>query len=368
MNIDYAKLQHDLKTAIGKDAAEKDWKNRTNFFRNMINDLWPDEYLQTDVVKYSVRRQNDYNFGYTIYNYMLENNDIWLMCYIDTKEVRIFRIKCGTCSIDDFKINNDNDFRNNPSAKDEPDKRGFKIPSREKNGKLIEIFLGKVDFKPLLWKTIDFEHKKVIDNPSYEENKPVSTDIKPETDNSLVKFGQKAEENEYIHNPDEMNIINIAVNESGEDKTYDYLFTYCLRDAENIEYYDRYIHKGYQINNLKEFIETIAKARQGKETNFYLETTEADDKNYQINLLDQLKMGAKNRNIIFTYHFVKADKNENHPRDIYTGKWNIGLDIGLDFYQKYKIEKMYTTPQKERKCIETRIVYKRSEMLKHFEK
>lgn len=170
MNIDYAKLQQDLKTAIGKDAAEKDWKNRTNFFRNMINDLWPDEYLQTDVVKYSVRRQNDYNFGYTIYNYMLENNDIWLMCYIDTKEVRIFRIKCGTCSIDDFKINNDNDFRNNPSAKDEPDKRGFKIPSREKNGKLIEIFLGKVDFKLHLWKTIDFEHKKVIDNPSYEES------------------------------------------------------------------------------------------------------------------------------------------------------------------------------------------------------
>ena len=165
------------------------------------------------------------------------------------------------------------------------------------------------------------------------------------------------EQDEYIYIPDGTNIINIEYDDSGENRTYDYLFTYFIKDASNIKYFDRYIHKKYQINNLKELIETIIKARKDKKTCFHLETTEALDKNWQISLLDQIKKMAKDHNIEFSYHFVRPD-NRNHERKILTDRWMIILDKGIDIYQEYSIERMYIQAQRQRKCINTHIIYR----------
>ena len=169
------------------------------------------------------------------------------------------------------------------------------------------------------------------------------------------------EQDEYIYKPDGINIINIEYNDTGENRTYDYLFTYFIENAGDIKYFDRYVHKKYQINNLKEFMETIIKARKDTKTSFYLETTEAPDKKWQISLLDQIKKLAKDHDIEFSYHFVRPDNN-NHEREILTDEWEIFLDKGLDIYQEYNIERMYIQPQKQRKCIKTHISYKRREI------
>lgn len=168
MDIDYVKLQLELQKAIETDKKEENWKNRANFFTNLIKNLSA-EYNEKDTVKYSTLLGNNLTFGFTVWNYMLTDKDIWLVGYIDTREVRIFRIKHGTYGIDDFAINNDDKFKANKNAVDNPDRRDISIPSREDNGKLIEQRLEKVDFKPHLWKTIDFEHRKIIDNPKYAE-------------------------------------------------------------------------------------------------------------------------------------------------------------------------------------------------------
>ena len=169
MSIDYEKLQSGLKSAIEKDNAEHDFTKKTakrEFFREVIKMLGG-ECADEDVIKTSRLLENDYTFGYTIKNELFSERNIWLVGFNGIEEWKIFKIGQNGLSPNLFKVNNNNDFKTNKNAVDEPDKRGIKIPLREKDGKLTEQLAQIIDFKTFLWKTIDFTNKRIIDNRKY---------------------------------------------------------------------------------------------------------------------------------------------------------------------------------------------------------
>ena len=166
MSIDYDKLQSGLTAAIKKDNAEQDYTKKTakrEFFREVIKMLGG-ECADGDMIKTSRLLENDYTFGYTIKNELFSERNIWLVGFNGIREWKIFKIGRNGLNPSSFKVNNNNDFKTHKNAVDEPDKRGIKIPLREKDGKLTEELARKIDFKPFLWKTIDFTNKRIIDN------------------------------------------------------------------------------------------------------------------------------------------------------------------------------------------------------------
>jgi DNA-binding helix-hairpin-helix protein with protein kinase domain len=127
--------------------------------------------------------------------------------------------------------------------------------------------------------------------------------------------------------------IEIAENQTGV--TYQNLFGDYLVDAYHIKVTDPYIRSPYQMRNLMEFIETVARfGDQHSEITIDLVTSiDPGNAQRQLDLLNQIQNRAVTMNVLFDWGFAP----NLHDRSIIIdhGRWKIVLGRGLDIYAQW---------------------------------
>lgn len=149
--------------------------------------------------------------------------------------------------------------------------------------------------------------------------------------------------------------------------SYTKLFGKYLEGAHQIEIQDPYIQKFYQIRNLMEFIEVVARLKSPEdEVAIHLLTKKCDidevfyDQNAN---LGTIKDNAEAIGIDFSYSFDGTDTI--HARSITTDTgWKIILDRGLDIFQQYDMNNALSfnnRVQEMRKCKTFEVTYIRTD-------
>ncbi len=134
-----------------------------------------------------------------------------------------------------------------------------------------------------------------------------------------------------------------AVQENQRGVSFDTLFGPYLHNAKSITIVDPYIRLFYQIRNLMEFLETIAKHKaEEDEICVHLLTVEDDFKgDQQVENLNKIAESCASVGIIFTWEFDKSATI--HARHIIIdNSWKILLDRGLDIFQHYEMNDVFT--------------------------
>lgn len=129
---------------------------------------------------------------------------------------------------------------------------------------------------------------------------------------------------------------HLVIQENRRGITYESLFGPYLAGARNITITDPYIRLFYQVRNLMELLEVIARLKPEDETvAVHLVTTEDEyGSEKQRSNLDSIVASCQTVDIDFTWEF-DADKTI-HARHIVTDHgWKISLDRGLDIFQQY---------------------------------
>lgn len=135
--------------------------------------------------------------------------------------------------------------------------------------------------------------------------------------------------------------FSFAENQKGV--TFDKLFGSYLTGASKITITDPYIRAFYQVRNLMELIETIAKSHSpADEVDVHLITCidgirpEKQEEN-----LSAIASSCEGTGINFTWEF--DDTNTIHARHIVTDTgWKIALDRGLDIFQQYEMNDAFS--------------------------
>ncbi|WP_022673596.1 BREX system Lon protease-like protein BrxL [Novosphingopyxis baekryungensis] len=135
--------------------------------------------------------------------------------------------------------------------------------------------------------------------------------------------------------------FSFAENQRGV--TFDKLFGSYLTGASKITITDPYIRAFYQVRNLMELIETIAKSHSpADEVDVHLITCidgirpEKQEEN-----LSAIASSCEGTGINFTWEF--DDTNTIHARHIVTDTgWKIALDRGLDIFQQYEMNDAFS--------------------------
>jgi len=147
---------------------------------------------------------------------------------------------------------------------------------------------------------------------------------------------------------------HLVFQENQKGVSYDDLFGPYLQGASQITITDPYIRKFYQIRNLMELIDTIAKQKNDEEE-IVVNLITVEDEFYsdkQKDLLNEIKENTLIAGINFSWEFDTG--NTIHARHIVTDHgWKISLDRGLDIYQYYDIGQvlaMNNRLQKYRSC------------------
>jgi ATP-dependent Lon protease len=120
--------------------------------------------------------------------------------------------------------------------------------------------------------------------------------------------------------------------------SYDSLFGPYLLGAKQIDIVDPYIRLFYQIRNLMEFLETIAKHKSREdEVSAHLLTVEDESKSdQQTESLNRIVESCAAIGIAFTWEFDKSATI--HARHVtFDNGWKILLDRGLDIFQHYEM-------------------------------
>lgn len=127
--------------------------------------------------------------------------------------------------------------------------------------------------------------------------------------------------------------IEIVENQTGI--TYQNLFVDYLIGAYHIKVTDPYIRSPYQVRNLMEFIETVARfGDQHNDITIDLVTSiDPNNAQRQLDLLNQIQNRAGSMNIIFDWTFAP----NLHDRSIIIdhNRWKIVLGRGLDIYAQW---------------------------------
>ena len=135
----------------------------------------------------------------------------------------------------------------------------------------------------------------------------------------------------------------VIVTEGQRGYSYDRLFRKHLTGARKLTITDTYTLTVYQVRNLLEFLETVAKTKPlTEEVKVHLKTVahEIPEKHTkQLEVLDLLIDSAPNLGITFSYEIVP--KSQIHARHIVTDHgWKINLDRGLDIFQQFDANNM----------------------------
>lgn len=184
---------------------------------------------------------------------------------------------------------------------------------------------------------------------------PVDTTEQP---TGLISGGEKAAD---VAPPEALKEQHLTFQENQRGVSYDYLFAPYLQGATRIVVTDPYIRLFFQLRNLMEFLETIARTKlEEDEVEVHLVTAEEEFKaEQQLSYLYKMQTSCAPAGIQFTWEF---DKSSNiHARHIVTDHgWKILLDRGLDIFQQYEMNEAFALGnrlQKYRSCKAFEVTY-----------
>ncbi|HPE68572.1 MAG TPA: BREX system Lon protease-like protein BrxL [Thermotogota bacterium] len=136
---------------------------------------------------------------------------------------------------------------------------------------------------------------------------------------------------------------HLVFQENQQGVCYDNLFADYLRGAHHITLTDPYIRLFYQVRNLMEFLETVAKAKpRDEEISVHLLTTRDDLKpEPQEENLKKIQQACEGLGIHFSWAF--DPEGTIHARHIVLDNgWKILLDRGLDIFQHYEMNDAFS--------------------------
>ncbi len=192
---------------------------------------------------------------------------------------------------------------------------------------------------------------RYIANPADEagHNENASTDI----NFTPMKVGKV-----YV---EELTEQHLSFQENQRDVSFDALFGKYFKGAKEITLTDAYIRLFYQVRNLMELLETVAKFK-GKEdeVKFHLITKEDEFKGLQQREnLEKIKETAASVGIQFSWEYDAT--GTIHARHIMTDHgWKILLDRGIDIFQQYDMNDAFAFVnrlQQYRQCKAFEVTY-----------
>jgi len=201
-------------------------------------------------------------------------------------------------------------------------------------------------------KCLEEETHPYVDSSSWEDGDA--------RDNGRPQVGSRPSET-ADRQPPERKEAHIVVKENQRGITFDTLFGPYLQDAAKIVLTDPYIRIFFQIRNLMEFIETIAKMKPGdNEVEVRLITVEDEFKGpQQLDFFIKIQSNCAMAGIHFDWEFDKTDSL--HARHIVTDHgWKIILDRGLDIFQHYEMNDSFSLTnrlQQYRTCKAFEVTY-----------
>ena len=136
---------------------------------------------------------------------------------------------------------------------------------------------------------------------------------------------------------------HFTYNENQRGVTFDHLFGPYLVGAQKITITDPYIRAFYQVRNVMELIETIAKTKSpADEIEVHLITcVDGIRPEKQAENLAAIAQSFEVIGINFTWEFDET--NTIHARHIVTNTgWKIALDRGLDIFQQYELNDAFS--------------------------
>ena len=155
--------------------------------------------------------------------------------------------------------------------------------------------------------------------------------------------------------------ISFAENQRGVN--FDKLFGPYLKGASQITITDPYIRLFYQIRNLMELLETIARYKTSdEEITVHLITAEDEFRgDQQTENLEKIVEACSSVGIVFSWEYDKT--GTRHDRDITTNQgWKIVLSRGLDVFQRFEMNDTFSFAnrlQQLRPCKEFNLTFVR---------
>jgi ATP-dependent Lon protease len=159
---------------------------------------------------------------------------------------------------------------------------------------------------------------------------------------------------------------HLTFQENQKGISFDTLLGPYLIGATKITITDPYIRLFYQVRNLMEFLETVVKQKTlDEEVAIHLVTTEDEFKGeQQKENLEKIKESSSAVGVNFTWEFDST--GTIHARHIVTDSgWKISLDRGLDIFQQYGINDVFTFAnrlQQYRQCKAFEITFIKNEI------
>ena len=144
---------------------------------------------------------------------------------------------------------------------------------------------------------------------------------------------------------------HLIFKENQRGASFDKLFGPYLKNAVKIIVTDPYIRLFYQIRNLMELMETIAKFKSDEdEVEVHLVTVEDEFKSLQqIESFKKMQVSCDTVGIRFTWEFDGT--GSIHARHIETNHgWKILLDRGLDIFQQYEMNDAFSISNRIQMC------------------
>lgn len=156
------------------------------------------------------------------------------------------------------------------------------------------------------------------------------------TDQEEMKDDQREKEKPTTEKDGAPKEQHLVFQENQRGVSFDNLFGPYLRGAHKITVTDPYIRLFYQVRNMMELLETVAKHKTEDDiVDVHLVTVEDEFKGeQQKELLFQVQISVQPAGIRFTWEFDTS--STAHARHIVTDNgWKILLDRGLDIFQHY---------------------------------
>ena len=144
---------------------------------------------------------------------------------------------------------------------------------------------------------------------------------------------------------------HLTFQENQKGISYDLLIGSYLRGATKITITDPYIRLFYQVRNFMEFLETVVKHKsQDREVSVHLVTTLDEFKGeQQTETFEKIEESSIAVGINFTWEFDGT--GTIHARHIVTDNgWKISLDRGLDIFQHYEMNDIFTFTNRLQQC------------------
>ncbi len=208
-------------------------------------------------------------------------------------------------------------------------------------------------------------NKTILVKSLEEEEYPQYFSSSPDEESDLDKDEQGSDQPQtpdaVIEKPTELKERQVIVKENQRGVTYDKLFGQYLQDAKKITVTDSYIRIFYQIRNLMEFLETVARFKpKDDEVEVHLITVEDEFKGpQQIEFFIKIQENCAIAGVQFTWEFDETQTL--HARHIVTDHgWKILLNRGLDIFQHYEMNDSFSLSnrlQQYRSCKTFEITY-----------